>query len=137
MKRNLLLALTGVLLPFAKLLHWLVDQLEEDVSKESEALDALDKAIDKVAEFQAADDENDASAIRERTDKLQALFAPQPGQPIDALTGTPVTAPTSSPGPMTPDEMRLEQERLDTNKEEGDAPVPPKSGPDAPGAVTR
>ena len=132
MRHYALLALTGVLLPFARLLHWLVDQLEEDVSKEQDALDALDDAIDKVAAFQAADDENDASAIRERTAKLQGLFAAGPGQPIDALTGTPVTAPSSSPGPMSPDEMAAERVRL-----EGDAPVPPKDGPDAPGAVTR
>jgi uncharacterized iron-regulated membrane protein len=137
MKHYLLLGITGILLPFARLLHWLVDQLEEDVSKEQDALKALDEAIERVAAFQAADDEHDASALRERTDKLNALFAAAPGQPIDALTGAPVTGSTSSPGPMSPDEMAAEQERLDREREEGDAPKPPSSGPDAPGAVTR
>lgn len=139
MKRITLLAITGLLLPFARLLHWLVDQLEEDVSREQEALDALDDAIERVVAHQEADDEHDASAIRDRVSKLNGLFAAGPGQPIDALTGTPVTAPTSSPGPLSPDEMRAEQERLDQEQAnlEGDAPAPPASGPDAPGAVTR
>lgn len=139
MRRNALLAVTGLLLPFARLLHWLVDQLEEDVSREQEALDALDDAIERVVAHQEADDEQDASAIRDRVAKLNGLFAAGPGQPIDALTGTPVTGSTASPGPMSPEDMRAEQERLDAEaarREEGDAPQPPADGPDAPGAVT-
>jgi uncharacterized iron-regulated membrane protein len=138
MRRITLLAITGLLLPFARLLHWLVDQLEEDVSKEQEALKALDEAIDRVAAFQEADDEHDASAIRERTEQLNRLFDAAPGQPIDAATGTPVTGPTSSPGPMSPEEMAAEQKRLDEEQAKlADAPTPPSDGPDAPGAVTR
>jgi len=84
--------------------------LEETVAdgngpKEQAALDDLDKAIEALEAWRADQDETDASQIALRTQRIQALMAPQPGEAIDALTGVPIPQHSASHGPASPEEM--------------------------------
>lgn len=64
---------------------------DEQGPKTSEALDALDAAIEKVQAFQEDDDETDAAAIWDRVHELERRLQGAPSHaPKDALTGLPV-----------------------------------------------
>ena len=59
--------------------------------KTDEALDALDRAIEKVVAFQEDNDENDAAAIWDRVHELERRLQGAPSHaPKDALTGAPI-----------------------------------------------
>jgi hypothetical protein len=92
-----------------KLLNWTSQQMGDNMAtergpKEQAALDALDEALDRVQAWRDDDDESDAAAIAERTQRINGLLPrPSQGQATDALTQLPVdvTQP-SGVGPADP-----------------------------------
>lgn len=89
--------------PVRALLDWAAQTLEDEVSKESEALEALDASIAAVEAWKAADDETDATAINERTARINALLPSNPSHlPVDP-DGNPVApGDLGNQGPAAP-----------------------------------
>ncbi len=92
MRTLMWLALGKLALGLGRVLSWIMSKLEEQVAegngpKEQAALDSLDKAIEDLAAWRDAQDENDAGQIAARTDRIRQLMGPRPGEAVDALTG--------------------------------------------------
>ena len=96
--------------------------------KTDEALEALDKAIEKVEAFQEDNDETDAAQIWDRVHELERRLQGAPSHtPKDALTGVPVNPDGGANlGPADP--LR-NPDPVVTPEEAGQAPSQPEGTP--------
>jgi len=79
---------------------------DDNGPKEQAALDSLDKAIEDLEAWRDDPDEQDASQVVLRTDRIRQLMGPRPGEAIDALTGAPIRQHSASHGPASPEELK-------------------------------
>lgn len=93
--------------PLTAILAWTERTLEDGMAgpKETAARKALEDAIAKVEEWQAASDETDATELSKLTARLDGMTPANPSHmPIDGTTGLPVENPTGgTAGPAAPE----------------------------------
>jgi len=108
--------------PIAAMLSWAEQNMEDTVAgaKEKAAREALEKAIEKVEAWQAAEDETDATELSRLTARLDSLTPAVPSHlPVDQ-SGNPVDPNANPAGPAAPE----------TSAPTDDAPVTETEGTD-------